>query len=207
METGEIAGKLLPLLFNLMGPIGLMPAFANMTAHMDRPTSNAVALRAALFSAIGIVLAVFISEAILKGWGIDNPALILAAGAILTLSALRTMLASPPAGAAPAAPPDPMGLAVKPLAFPTIVSPQAVGVIIIFVAFLPSIASKLTVMAVAAFILLLNLGAMGVAPWFMARIGMAPLLVLGAVFGVLQVALGVEMILDGVSLATLDHFR
>lgn len=25
METGMIVGKLLPLLFNMMGPIGLMP--------------------------------------------------------------------------------------------------------------------------------------------------------------------------------------
>ncbi len=44
-----------------------------------------------------------------------------------------------------------------------------------------------------------NLGAMLIAHWFMRVVGMAPLVVLGAVFGVLQVALGVEMIFSGLS--------
>jgi multiple antibiotic resistance protein len=35
------------------------------------------------------------------------------------------------------------------------------------------------------------------AQWFMAKVGMTPLLVLGAVFGVLQVALGIEMMANG----------
>ena len=52
-------------------------------------------------------------------------------------------------------------------------------------------------LAVAAFVLLLNLIAMRFAQWFMEHIGMTPLLVLGAVFGVLQVALGVEMMVNG----------
>jgi multiple antibiotic resistance protein len=53
------------------------------------------------------------------------------------------------------------------------------------------------VLATAALMLLLNLAGMRYAHVFMARIGMTPLLVLGAVFGVLQVALGVEMMANG----------
>jgi multiple antibiotic resistance protein len=45
--------------------------------------------------------------------------------------------------------------------------------------------------------LLLNLLGMRYAHAFMEKIGMTPLLVLGAVFGVLQVALGVEMMANG----------
>lgn len=77
------------------------------------------------------------------------------------------------------------------------VTPRAVGVLIIFVAFYPTIESKLTVLTVAALMLLLNLLGMRYAHWFMEKIGMTPLLVLGAVFGVLQVALGIEMMANG----------
>lgn len=51
--------------------------------------------------------------------------------------------------------------------------------------------------AVAGAMLLLDFLGMLAAGWFMATIGMVPLLILGAVFGVLQVALGVEMLVDG----------
>ena len=91
----------------------------------------------------------------------------------------------------------PMQLAVTPLAFPSMVTPRAVGVLVIFVAFFLTLQGKLMVLAVAAVVLFLNLLAMRCAYWFMDRIGMTPLLVLGAVFGVLQVALGIEMMADG----------
>ncbi len=95
---------------------------------------------------------------------------------------------------------DPKALAIRPLAFPTIVSPQGVGVLIIFVAFLSSLSSTITILTVAGVIVLLDYGAMRIAHWFMATVGMVPLLVLGAVFGVLQVALGIEMMLSGLLL-------
>lgn len=202
METSAIIGKLLPLLFNMMGPIGLMPVFAMMTAQMDKPTQHRVALRASIFAVLGVLIAVFIGDAILKGWGITNASLVVAAGVILALSAIRGILLPP---APPAIPPggmDPSAMAVRPIAFPTIISPQGIGVVIIFIAFMSSIGSKATVMAVALFIILLDYGAMRIAHWFMAKVGMVPLMVLGAVFGVLQVALGVEMILSGISLSS-----
>jgi multiple antibiotic resistance protein len=47
----------------------------------------------------------------------------------------------------------------------------------------------------------LNLAAMLLARAFMQHIGTAPLLLLGSVFGVLQVALGIEIFSDGVTFA------
>jgi multiple antibiotic resistance protein len=91
----------------------------------------------------------------------------------------------------------PRQLAVTPLAFPIMVSPRAVAVLIIFVAYFPAMEGKLTVLAVAGLMMVLNLLGMRYAHAFMQRIGMTPLLVLGAVFGVLQVALGIEMMADG----------
>ena len=58
-------------------------------------------------------------------------------------------------------------------------------------------------MGVVGAIMLLNLGAMLGAHLFMERIGAPSLLVLGAVFGVLQAAMAVEMIISGLTLSRL----
>jgi len=198
MEASEIVGKLLPLLFNMMGPIALIPAFAGMTAGMDSETRKAVARRASLLSLAALAIAVFLGAGVLQGWGISKGSLILTAGIIMTLGVLKSMLfAQVKEAGSQAAPKQPKDLAVSPLAFPTIVTPQAVAVLIIFIAYFPALEAKLAIFAVAVVIMTINFGAMHAAHWFMAKIGMVPLLVLGAVFGVLQVALGVEMISDG----------
>ncbi len=200
MMLGTMAAKLFPLLFNMMGPIGVIPAFAALTAQMDERTRTAVARRAALLSFCALAVAVFLGAAMLEAWGIQNGSLILAAGLIVTLTALLPLMPQGAGRAQQAAPgpaPAPLQLAVSPLAFPTIVTPRGVGILIIFVAFFNSPPEKLVVLAIAGLMLVLNYIGMRAAHGFMARIGMTPLLVLGAVFGVLQVALGVEMMADG----------
>lgn len=202
MEPGftiaAIAAKLFPLLFNMMGPIGVIPVFAAVTAGFDGRTKRTITLRATLLALVALAVAVFLGAGVLEAWDIRRGSLVLAAGLIVTLSALQPLLMRPPAPAAAAGQTlTPRELAVSPLAFPTIVSPRAIGVLIIFVAFFPALEAKLAVFAVAAGMLLLDAAGMLAAGWFMARIGMVPLLVLGAVFGVLQVALGVEMVVNG----------
>lgn len=193
-----LAGKLFPLLFNMMGPIGLMPAFAALSAGMTTADRTAMARRASLLALVSLALAVFLGAVMLKSWSISNGSLLCAAGLIVTLSAILPIVwPGSPSPLPPAGTQTPRQLAVSPLAFPIIVSPRAVAVLIIFVAYFPTDAGKLTVLGVAAFVLALDLLAMRHAEAFMRRIGMTPLLVLGAVFGVLQVALGIEMMANG----------
>ena len=195
-----LAAKLFPLLFNMMGPIGLIPAFAHITAGMDQPTRNRMARRAAGLAFIALFLSVFLGAVMLGAWSISKGSLVFAAGLIVTGTALLPLLwpgggTAPAPAAAPTQTPE--QLAVSPLAFPSMVTPRAVAVLIIFVAYFPTMEGRLTVLATAALMLLLNLTGIRYAHVFMARIGMTPLLVLGAVFGVLQVALGVEMMANG----------
>lgn len=200
MTLGQAAGKLFPLLFNMMGPVGLIPVFARLTADMDQRARIAMARRATGLAFVALFLAVFLGAVMLDAWSISNGSLIFAAGLIVTSTALLPLVWSgsggTPNGSAMGKQ-TPEQLAVSPLAFPSMVTPRAVGVLIIFVAFFPAVEGKLTVLAVAALMLLLNLLGMRCAHWFMERIGMTPLLVLGAVFGVLQVALGIEMMANG----------
>ncbi len=198
MNLSYVVAKLFPLLFNMMGPIGLIPAFAALTAKMDEPDRKAMANRAALLAFISLALAVFVGAAMLESWSISNGSLVFAGGIIVALTAVLPIVGLPGV-AAPAVPEkaSPQQLAVSPLAFPIIVSPRAVAVLIIFVAYFPTMEGKLTVVAVAGLMLVLNLVGMRYAHAFMEKVGMTPLLVLGAVFGVLQVALGVEMMANG----------
>jgi multiple antibiotic resistance protein len=196
-DTGELVGKLLPLLFNLMGPIGLMPMFAGLARGMSEADRKAMALRAVLLAAAALAIAVFLGMRVLESWGIERASLVIAGGLVLTLSALQPLFFPAARGGGPPDGATARDLAVSPLAFPGIAAPKAIAVIIIFATFLDQPAQQLAIAGAVAFILLLNYGAMRTADWFMAKIGMAPLQVLGAVFGVLQVALGVQMIADG----------
>lgn len=192
-----LAAKLFPLLFNMMGPIGVIPAFAALAAKMSEEERRMMANRAALLAFIALAVAVFVGTTMLESWSISNGSLILAGGLIVTLTALQHVFGLHGGGAAPAKTKSPRELAVSPLAFPTIASPRPIAVLIIFVAAFPTTAGKLTVLGVAGLIMLLNIWGMRKAHWFMDKVGMTPLLVLGAVFGVLQVALGVEMMANG----------
>lgn len=194
---GILAAKLFPLLFNMMGPIGVIPAFAALSARFSPAERRMMANRAALFAFLALAVAVFMGTAMLESWSISKGSLIFAGGAIVTLTALQHVFGLHGGGSAPAGEQTARQLAVSPLAIPTIASPRPIAVLIIFVAAFPTTEGKLTVMAVGGLVMLLNVWGMRNAQWFMEKVGMTPLLVLGAVFGVLQVALGVEMMVDG----------
>ena len=193
IDVWSIPGLLLPLVFMMMGPIGLIPVFVGATADMEPAAQRRVASRAWRFATIGVVLAVVLGAGILHAWGATPSSLTIAAGALLALSALKNLLFRE--AAKPAVAPDP---AISPLAVPTILSPYGVGVLIIFVAYLPGVWAKLAVAAVALFIVALDWLAMRHAERLMELVGPVPLTLLGAVFGVLQLALGIEMVISGI---------
>lgn len=194
-------GVLSTLLFTLMGPIAVIPRFAAITAREERAHVVRLALVAAKAAATAVVIAVLLGTGTLERFGISRPSLIVAAGVILTLTALKGIVldAPPPPSADAISSPVPLTLGVAPLAVPGLVTPVGVCVLIIFVSYFPAVEAKLQVLGAALGIIGLDLIAMLGASAFMRRVGMTPLVILGAVFGVLQVALGVEMIVSGVS--------
>jgi multiple antibiotic resistance protein len=196
--------KLATLTFMMMGPIGLIPAFAGLTAGADDALRRRIAFGAFGYACVALCIAVAIGAGVLAAWGASRPALVIAAGLLLALAALRNVLAPPraPVAAAPAAAPAPPspGIALSPIAFPSIVTPHGVGVLIVFVAYAPEASLKASILGVGLAIMVLDLLAMLYARTLMRVIGTVPLTILGAVFGVLQVALGVEMVASGIAL-------
>lgn len=196
-ELSPIFGKLFPLMFMMMGPIGVMPVFAGLTTAVDDQSRRRIAGQATLYAAAAVIIAVLLGASVLAAWGATPSSLMMASGILLMIAALRSMFSG--GGSLP--PADKTGkaeaIAIAPLAFPTIASPHAMGVLIIFVAYFPSLSGKAIVLTVALGVLTLDYVAMRNAERVMLVIGMTPLRILGAVFGVLQVALALEMIVSG----------
>ncbi len=80
------------LLFTLMGPIALMPTFAAATAGVESRLRLRIALVALLTALITLGLAVLVGAVAMAKSGTQPSSLIIAAGLILTLTALRNLL-------------------------------------------------------------------------------------------------------------------
>lgn len=179
----------------MTGPLRVVPMFAALTRDFDAPIRNRLALRGVLFASAGVLLAVFVGHVILKSWGATPQALAAATGLLLLLTALQSLVGWPSTSAnnsVPEVAADKMAL--SPLAFPTIVPPFAVGVIILFAAYFPDLNSQLKIVGLSLGLLFLDLVAMRYSRQILQAIGTSTLQVLGAVFGVLQLSLALQMI-------------
>jgi multiple antibiotic resistance protein len=191
--------KLTALAFMMMGPAGVMPIFANLLSGADKQKERAVAYRAFAFASAAAVVAIFVGTGALESWGISRPSLIIAAGLLLLLSTVGRLIGNGDLPC-PARTQADISIALSPLAFPTIISPAGIGVVIIFVAYFPSFAHKVAILAIMLAIIAVDLIAMLYARRVMTIIGPVPLAVLGAVFGVLQTAFGIEAMASGMLL-------
>jgi multiple antibiotic resistance protein len=197
--------KLFTLLFMMMGPLRAVPLFAAYTPKRDAPTRNTLAFRGVIFAGIGVVLAVFMGAGLMRSWGASREALVTVIGLLLLLTALQGVIGWPPA-ASPEPPPEgdnlPLSkLALAPLAFPNILPPFAVGILVLFASFFPDFENQLKMVGLAFGLLAADYLAMRYARQILNAIGIHTLQVLGAVFGVVQLALAVEMIFWGVKTA------
>lgn len=186
--------KLFPLLFMMTGPLRVVPAFAALTVNFSASERDRLALRAVTLAASGVLLSLFIGVGLLKSWGVSPQALAAATGTLLFLTALASILGTNAnSGAQPPSEPN-QRLAVSPLAFPTLLPPFAVGVLILFGAFFQNLNEQLQILGLALGLLVVDLVAMRYAQQIMSWLGPTTLQVLGAVFGVMQLALAIEMI-------------
>jgi multiple antibiotic resistance protein len=186
----------------LIGPIALLPLFATTTAAAPPELRTRIAGWAALFALGTLGIAVFVGAGVMQAAGTSRSALIIAAGIILTLTALRNIFGAAQQARALEGEPT-IGLALMPMAIPGIVTPMGVAIVILFASYFPDFADRLAILGVIASIMLANYVAMRISHWFMRVIGAVPLLILGAIFGVLQSAMGIEMIMSGIRLSGL----
>ncbi len=203
-------GKIFTFLFVMLGPLKVIGPFGAMTAGHDRRFKRRLALDAIVIASVGALAAVTLGVRILQKWGVSVGALLLTAGIILFLVALKVVLHqydphdqaatdTPPPATAAAPPP---GLAFSPLAFPTIITPYGVALLIVLVvlrAGQPALVAQ--VVGIAAIVLGLDYLAMLSADRILSTPKVRPVLVIvGTVLSVLQVALGVQAMIDALHL-------
>jgi multiple antibiotic resistance protein len=124
-------------LFVTLGPLNIIVPFAAMTKGRASASKRRLAFKAILLATIALLVAATLGAKTLQAWGVSGGALLLAAGAILFLVALQPVLSgynpggAQPSVAAPARAPSESELAFSPLAFPTIVTPYSLALVIL----------------------------------------------------------------------------
>jgi multiple antibiotic resistance protein len=190
-------GAVFTLLFVTLGPVKILGPFAQLTRDADEAKVKQIAVRAFALAVVAVVAGGFVGRALLGNWGISIPALMLAGGMIFFLVGLNLVLEQyQPAPAAPPLPAAPMAAALR-LAFPTVVTPYGIAAVIALLVNSPDAARTASVVAILIGVMVLNLLAMLYSRRLMGGATVMALQILGAVLGVLQVALAVQLILRG----------
>jgi multiple antibiotic resistance protein len=191
-------GQVFTILFLMLGPFKLIGPFLKVTAGADDRLARRIALMATVFAALALLFAGFLGDNILNNYGIELPVLALSGGIILFLVALKTVLEqfAPPeqhADEAGVPPEAAVKVALSPLAFPAIVTPYGIAGLIVFLSFSQSMEGRLTIGAIVAGIMALNLVVMLLARRLPSGLSIV-MPIVGAVLGVVQVALGLAVI-------------
>ncbi len=188
-------GTLWSLMFMTMGPIRAVAAFSNVGASDDAPGVQELATRASAIVAGAFLVTVLIGNSVLTAWGVSFPVLIGTGGLILAILSLQGILTVQPV---PTEPLDPLKVSPATIAFPGLFPPIAVTIPLIFAVPFPGYDTKIVIIAMGLGLIALNWLLMRKSKAIMRAIGPVPLQLAGAVFGVLQLALGIEFIVDAV---------
>jgi len=189
-------GAIFTLFFITLGPLKILGPFAQLTRETDEATMRKIAVRAFVLALIAVVAGGFAGRALLENWGISASAMLLSGGIIFGLVGLSLVLEQyqPAHPAPPPLPAAPMAAAMR-ITFPLVVTPYGIAALIVVLANSPDYARTAGVLAILLAVMVLNLLAMLYARRIMGGITVMVLQIAGAVLGVLQVALAVEMIL------------
>jgi multiple antibiotic resistance protein len=190
-------GELFTLFFITLGPLKVLGPFAAQTAGLEPAAVRAIALRAFVLSLVAVAIGGFVGKSLAASWNISQPALLIATGVIFFLVAIRVVMEQyePPHPHAHAAlPPKPLAAALQ-LTFPTVVTPYGIAALIVTLAATGDVAHQGLIWGIVLLNLGLNLLAMLFAHAIMRGLPLLAMRLLGAVLGVLQVALAVQIIL------------
>lgn len=191
------------ILFLSIGPLGVIPAFAKMTAGADNELKNRLAFRGFWISTVTIVAVVFLGAGMLANYRVSLNALLTATGLILAIVAARSILrmygSKQNADPSPAKPD--LSMALSPLTFPTILSPYGIAVVLLLTIIGERV--DVNVYLILAFVLILM--ALDYIGMLFARGALKVLRpeflqVLGVVLSVIKLGIGITWIYGGIAL-------
>lgn len=192
-------GEIFTFFFVTLGPLKIIGPFAQRTRGVEDAAVGQIALWAFLIATVAIVVGAFVGRSLLVSWNISLAAMTLAAGVIFFLVAMKQLLEQyEPSheverAPLPASPFD----AARRLVFPTVLTPYGIAAVIALMGASHEAQRTEGIIAVLLGVMVLNLIAMLFARRIMTGFLMISLQLLGAVLGVLQVALSIQVMIIG----------
>lgn len=191
--------QIFTFLFLMLGPFKIIGPFAKMTQGAEASEARKFALHGIVFASLALFLAGLLGEKLLGNFGVSLPVLALTGGILLFHVAITGIFnqgepPKPPTGDQAVLLP---GMAITPLAFPTIVTPYGIAALIVFIALQHDLNGKMMIATMLLGVMVLNLLAMLFAQQILKKLGWL-LQLLGAVLGIIQVALGLNIIVHAV---------
>ena len=199
-------GKIFTFLFLTLGPMSVIRPFSVMTNSMSASGRRWTALVATVAATLSVVFAATAGTGLLNRWGVSVGSLLIAAGILLFLVAVRVIAAQYSHGpdnrdeevTTGNASPAELGFRI---AFPYEVSPYGIAVVVLVLAIRSSSDSPYPLYAILAGIMLLNGLAMLIAHRLVRSMLLSPAIsIVSSVMAVLQAALGVEAVLTGLKI-------
>ncbi len=205
---GTSLSTIFTILFMTIGPLKIIPAFIKLTYKSEPQVIRNLAFKAFGLSTLAIVIVGIASENLLDKYNLTLSALLAAAGIVLFLISIKTVLsqydnnkdnqATPP-------PENPLTALISPLTFPTILTPHGIALVMIFM----SISQKLDqtayqILILILIIMVLNLVCMLYAKQILNFLKPTVLQVLGLVLGIIQLAISMNLIFSAIDLQVLS---
>lgn len=196
----------LTVFFLLLGPLKIIPAFAQLTRDADLAYRRRAAIYATLFATLVCVLLILLARTMVASYRLSIEALQLSAGLILLIWSLNAIFQRGDTTPKAAAHPSPVQLAMFPLTTPVIITPAGVAALMVFVLLGPKVpGSDPAVVGTLGLVMALNFLVMFFNDRIVKRQWLVALLqLLGSVLVVVQVAFAVQVILNALrSLGTI----
>jgi len=188
-------------IWTTIDPIGNVAIFAGLTASLTRAERRRTALRASVYAAVILVVAVVAGQIILDAIGIHLHSLKVAGGIILFLFGLQMLFGR--VDAEPKAPEPGRDLAVFPLAVPSIAGPGAMmAVILLTDNDVYTVAEQAQTGVVLLVVLLLTYILLLFSDAILRIIGRQGAAILVRVMGIILCSLAVEIVLTTLGVAS-----
>jgi len=194
-------GEIFTIFFITIGPLKLLGPFVQRTHGLDDAAVRQIAVRAFLMATISAIAGGFLGAALLANWHVSIGAMVIAGGIVFFLVGLRQLLEQyePPHAPdpdVPALPASPTAAALK-LLFPLVLTPFGIAAVIVLLALSTEGGRTEIIVGMVVVVMLLNLVTMLFARKILVGATIVVLQILGAVLGILQAGLAVQIILRG----------
>ncbi len=193
--------EIFTIFFIMIGPLKLIGPFVQRTHGLDDATVRQIAVRVFLMATISAIAGGFLGATLLANWYVSIGAMVITSGLVFLLVGLRQILEQyePPHAPdvnMPALPAAPTAAALK-LLFPLVLTPFGIAAVIVLLAMSTEGGRTGLIVGMVVVVMLLNLVTMLFARKILVGVTMLVLQILGAVLGILQAGLAVQIILRG----------